>query len=39
MQRKYPFNVALAGNFAGAVNGLYGAGGGMILVPLLTMQR
>lgn len=27
----------LAGGIAGAVNGLLGAGGGMILVPLLTM--
>lgn len=25
-----------AGIFAGAVNGLFGAGGGMVLVPLLT---
>ena len=27
----------LAGAFAGAVNGLFGAGGGMVLVPLLTL--
>jgi uncharacterized membrane protein YfcA len=27
---------ALSGAVAGAVNGLFGAGGGMILVPLLT---
>ena len=27
----------LAGLGAGAVNGLFGAGGGMVLVPLLTM--
>lgn len=27
---------AIAGASAGAVNGLFGAGGGMILVPLLT---
>ena len=39
MQRKYTFHIALAGAVAGAVNGLFGAGGGMILVPLLTMQQ
>lgn len=27
---------ALAGAAAGAVNGLFGAGGGMVLIPLLT---
>ena len=30
------FKTALAGLAAGAVNGLFGAGGGMVLVPLLT---
>lgn len=29
--------IALAGACAGAVNGLFGAGGGMVLVPLLTL--
>ena len=31
------FKTALAGLAAGAVNGLFGAGGGMVLVPLLTL--
>lgn len=30
------WKIALAGICAGAVNGLFGAGGGMVLVPLLT---
>lgn len=30
------FGILLAGTAAGAVNGLLGAGGGMVLVPLLT---
>lgn len=34
--RKSAFLLALAGSAAGIVNGLFGAGGGMILVPLLT---
>lgn len=37
--RKEGFTMALAGAAAGVVNGLFGAGGGMILVPLLTRQR
>ncbi len=35
MLRNY-IGVALAGIGAGAVNGLFGGGGGMVLVPLLT---
>ncbi len=34
MQAKWKY--ALSGAAAGAANGLFGAGGGMILVPLLT---
>lgn len=34
MKRKW--GLPLAGLCAGAVNGLFGAGGGMVLVPLLT---
>ena len=36
MDRKY-WGLLLAGICAGAVNGLFGAGGGMVLVPLLGM--
>ncbi len=36
MRLKEKFGSALAGLSAGAVNGLFGAGGGMVLVPLLT---
>lgn len=35
MKLKKHFGSALAGIGAGAVNGLFGAGGGMVLVPLL----
>ena len=34
--RKSSVYTAIAGAAAGVVNGLFGAGGGMILVPLLT---
>ena len=33
---KEKIKTAIAGAAAGAVNGLFGAGGGMLLVPLLT---
>ena len=34
---KKVWGILAAGICAGAVNGLFGAGGGMVLVPLLTM--
>lgn len=37
MRHKKIFGPILAGLGAGAVNGLFGAGGGMVLVPLLTL--
>ncbi len=37
MSRHTVLRFCIAGIGAGAVNGLFGAGGGMILVPLLTM--
>ena len=36
MKSKESLGSILAGTGAGAVNGLFGAGGGMVLVPLLT---
>lgn len=33
--KKHSLGIVLAGIGAGAVNGLFGAGGGMVLVPLL----
>lgn len=37
MKRKNTLGLMAAGACAGAVNGLFGAGGGMILVPLLSL--
>ena len=36
---KNEFKTAIAGFCAGAVNGLFGAGGGMLLVQLLTVMK
>ena len=37
MRKRDQMKSATAGGAAGAVNGLFGAGGGMVLVPLLTV--
>jgi len=37
LKEKKWLGLGLAGVTAGAVNGLFGAGGGMVLVPLLTL--
>lgn len=37
MKRDAIWRASLAGAAAGAVNGLFGAGGGLVLVPLLTL--
>ena len=37
MKHQIKYGMYLAGAAAGAVNGLFGAGGGMVLVPLLTI--
>ncbi len=38
MQRKRFSGFAVAGAAAGIINGLFGAGGGMVLIPLLTLM-
>lgn len=35
--RKQSFNLVLAGAITGCINGLFGAGGGMVLIPMLTL--
>lgn len=37
MSQKRLFGLIIAGSAAGVVNGLFGAGGGMVLLPLLTL--
>ncbi len=39
MKKQSRFLTAMSGMAAGAVNGLFGAGGGMVLVPMLTGSR
>jgi uncharacterized membrane protein YfcA len=37
MYKSLSFKVAIAGIAAGSINGLFGAAGGMVLIPLLTL--
>jgi uncharacterized membrane protein YfcA len=37
MQKRSFWGIATAGIGAGIINGLFGAGGGMVLIPLLTL--
>ena len=39
LQQNYTIRLVIAGALAGAVAGLFGAGGGMVLVPMLTASR
>lgn len=36
MRKKFPLRMMLCGVAAGAVNGMFGAGGGMVLIPLIS---
>jgi uncharacterized membrane protein YfcA len=37
MQKSKPYGFVIAGSAAGIINGLFGAGGGMVLIPLLVL--
>lgn len=39
LRQNYTIRLVIAGALAGAVAGLFGAGGGMVLVPMLTASK